>query len=150
MSKKFERDEKLVVNTDCISLRYTRLTKGTEVIFSHYTANQGDYTCAVYLNEVDRGFTRGRVCLKPEWLSPIEEPEPDYHVYPDTPVGTELVVIQDTKNRTGRFIHKGTPVALEQSDYSTDGAYRWCRLPNGLTLWIDCDDLMLKGYTLNE
>lgn len=76
--------------------------------------------------------------------------EPDYHVYPDTPVGTELVVIRDTKTKSGRFIHQGTPVTLTQSYYSADGAYRFCRIPKGLTFWIDCDDLMLKGYPLSE
>lgn len=75
--------------------------------------------------------------------------EPDYHVYPDTPVGTELVVIRDTKTKMGRFIHKGVIVVLYASEYTRDGAYRTCTLPDGSRPCIDCDDLMIKGYPLN-
>lgn len=76
--------------------------------------------------------------------------EPDLYVYPDTPVGTELIVTQDTKSYYGVPIPKGTVVKLSKSAYYGDGGYRAVDIPKHLSnVWhdviVDCDHLMIKG-----
>lgn len=75
----------------------------------------------------------------------VEPVEVDLHVYPDTPVGTVLVVTEDTITKQGHFVHKGTEVILSHREYSIDGAFRFCTLPRGVDKYIDCDVLMIKG-----
>lgn len=70
--------------------------------------------------------------------------EPDLHVYPDTPVGTELIITQDTLTRHGTQLLKGYKVLLALSDYSKCGGYRHVIDEFGCTYLIDCDHLMIS------
>ena len=88
-------------------------------------------------------------------LIKVDLTKPDYYVYPDTPVGTELVVIRDTHSKVrGTLIPKGTVVTLASKDYLTSGTSRSCNIPKHLVricngVLIDCNDLMLKGYPID-
>ena len=80
----------------------------------------------------------------PEAFEMVDE-EPDLYVYPDTPLGTELIVTQDTVSLYGQLVEKGLVVTLYQSHYSRCGGYRSTMDSTGRAYWIDCDHLMIKG-----
>lgn len=85
-------------------------------------------------------------CVNVKYLTKYVEPvELDLHVYPDTPVGTELIVTQDTITLYGNEVPKGTIVTLAKSEYCGKGAYRVTKDAYGLGKYIDCDHLMIKG-----
>lgn len=71
--------------------------------------------------------------------------EPDLYVYPDTPVGTELIVTQDTMSKYGQLVPKGLVCTLHRKAYTPCGGYRYVTSQYGQRYVIDCDHLMIKG-----
>lgn len=83
--------------------------------------------------------------LKVDDVPNVEVEEPDLYVYPDTPVGTELIVTQDTTTKYGQLVPKGLLCTLYREAYTPCGGYRYVTSMLGQRYVIDCDHLMIKG-----
>lgn len=82
------------------------------------------------------------------------DPEPDYYVYPDTPVGTELVLTRSIKGLNKHYeIPKGATCILTNRRYFAKGGARQVaftgEFENYGLCFVDCDSLMLKGYKVD-
>jgi hypothetical protein len=76
--------------------------------------------------------------------------EPDYYVYPDTPIGTELVLTRSiTELPKGRVIPKGATCILVNKKYFAKGCGRQVAFEKYGLCIVDCDSLMLKGYKVD-
>lgn len=76
--------------------------------------------------------------------------EPDYYIYPNTPVGTKVVFVRDSASKMGFTAYKGGVGVLEELPYK-HGKYLYIRLDqNGVARYYNVEDLMILGFDIEN